>query len=129
MEKAIVLGGGFSGLSCASHLAQKGYDVKLLEKNDQVGGRARTISKSGYTFDMGPSWYWMPDVFEAHYNSFGHTASDFYELVRLDPSYRVFWEEGYTDLPANLDELYLLFETYEPGSSAFLRKFLKTPCF
>ena len=96
-KKTIVIGGGIAGLSAASFLAKSGFDVTLLEKNNHLGGRARKFSDSGFTFDMGPSWYWMPDVFEKFYNEFGHTASDFYNLKRLDPSYKVFWEDDSND--------------------------------
>ncbi|RMD73379.1 MAG: phytoene desaturase, partial [Bacteroidetes bacterium] len=120
-----IIGSGFSGLSAACHLAKAGYEVTILEKNATIGGRARQFQAEGYTFDMGPSWYWMPDVFEAFYNDFGHTTSDFYELVRLDPSYRiVFGQEDVMDVPAGLDALYELFERYEPGSSHALKDFL-----
>jgi phytoene desaturase len=123
---AIVIGSGVSGLSAASYLAQKGYKVTLLEKNEQLGGRARQFEHNGFVFDMGPSWYWMPDVFEKFYNDFGHTTSDFYELKRLDPSYQVFWKNKQgIDIPASMSELEQLFEQFEPGSAVKLRQFLK----
>ena len=125
-KKTIVIGGGIAGLSAASFLAKSGFDVTLLEKNDHLGGRARKFSDSGFTFDMGPSWYWMPDVFEKFYNEFGHTASDFYNLKRLDPSYKVFWEDDSSDdIPASINEIYELFEKHESGSSNKLKEFLK----
>ena len=125
-KKTIVIGGGIAGLSSASFLAKSGFDVTLLEKNEHLGGRARKFSASGFTFDMGPSWYWMPDVFEKFYNQFGHTSSDFYNLKRLDPSYKVFWEDNSSDdIPASMDEIYELFEKHEPGSSNKLKEFLK----
>ena len=125
-KKTIVIGGGIAGLSSASFLAKSGFDVTLLEKNEHLGGRARKFSDSGFTFDMGPSWYWMPDVFEKFYNEFGHTSSDFYNLKRLDPSYKVFWEDNSSDdIPASIDEIYELFEKHEPGSSNKLKEFLK----
>jgi phytoene desaturase len=124
-EKIIVIGAGFSGLTSASYLAKQGHQVTLLEKNDQPGGRARTWEKDGYTFDMGPSWYWMPEVFEEFYADFGYTSSDFYKLVRLDPGYRVFFKDNeYADVPANKEELYQLFERIEEGSAIKLKKFL-----
>ena len=89
-KKATILGAGISGLSAASFLAKSGWDVTILEKNPTIGGRARQFSSDGFTFDMGPSWYWMPDVFEQFYQKFGYTTADFYELKRLDPSYRVY---------------------------------------
>jgi phytoene desaturase len=127
MKKNItVIGSGISGLSTACFLAKEGHNVTLLEKNETIGGRARQFSEEGFVFDMGPSWYWMPEVFERFYNQFNHTASDFYELKRLDPSYRVFWKnESYDDVPANIEEYYAWFEELEPGSSKKLDKFLK----
>lgn len=126
MQKVAIIGSGFSGLSSACFLAQAGFDVTVIEKNSSPGGRARKFEVDGYVFDMGPSWYWMPDVFEKFFNHFGKSVSDYYELKRLDPSYRVFFgEDDIIDLPANLDELKNLFERIEPGSSKHLDKFLE----
>lgn len=125
-KTAIVIGSGVAGLSAASYLAKNGVHVTVLEKNDSTGGRARKFEAEGFTFDMGPSWYWMPDVFEKFYNDFGKTTADFYNLIRLDPSYRVFSKNGEAvDIPANMQELELLFEKYEPGSGVKLKQFLK----
>ena len=125
-KKVVVIGSGFAGMSAAAHLAQKGYAVTLLEKHDQAGGRARTFSQDGFLFDMGPSWYWMPDVFERFFNQFGKKASDYYSLKRLDPSYRVwFGENDKVDLPSSMDGMEALFDQIEPGGAAQLRKFLK----
>ncbi|MES2556268.1 MAG: phytoene desaturase family protein [Bacteroidota bacterium] len=126
-KKITVLGSGIAGLSCASFLAKAGHEVTILEKNATIGGRARQFTTdNGFVFDMGPSWYWMPDVFEQFYQKFGYTTSDFYELKRLDPSYQVFWEDETNDqIPASMDELEAWFEHLEPGSSANLRRFLK----
>lgn len=125
MKKITVIGSGVAGLSCASFLAKEGHDVTLLEKNSSIGGRARKFEEKGFVFDMGPSWYWMPDVFERFYKQFGHTTSDFYELKRLDPSYRVFWQDNsFDDIPASLNEFHAWFEKLEPGSSKKLDKFL-----
>ncbi len=121
----IVIGSGFSGLSAACCLARDGFVVTVLEKNTTPGGRARMFEADGFRFDMGPSWYWMPDVFEQFFQRFGKTVSDYYQLTRLDPSYRIYFgREDIMDLPAGLDPLYSLFETYEPGSSVQLKKFL-----
>ncbi|MEP0368682.1 MAG: phytoene desaturase family protein [Cyclobacteriaceae bacterium] len=126
MNKHIgVIGSGFSSLSAACHLAQSGHTVTVFEKNAEPGGRARKFSDSGFTFDMGPSWYWMPDVFEHFFSQFNKKPSDYYELKRLDPSYRVKFKNEFIDLPANMQELESLFESIETGSSSQLRKFLK----
>ncbi|NCA20553.1 MAG: phytoene desaturase [Crocinitomicaceae bacterium] len=125
-KKVTILGSGISSLSASAFLAKAGYDVTILEKNSTIGGRARQFTQDGFVFDMGPSWYWMPDVFERFYQQFGYTTSDFYELKRLDPSYRVYWQDhSYTDVPANMSELEAWFESLEPGSSKQLRAFLK----
>ena len=98
-KKVIIIGSGISCLSAACFLGREGYDVTIIEKNDSIGGRARKFHADGFTFDMGPSWYWMPEVFENFYNQFGHKVSDFYNLKRLDPSYRVFWnDDSHTDV-------------------------------
>jgi phytoene desaturase len=128
MDKAnvIVIGAGFAGLSAACKLASLGYKVTVLEKNEMAGGRARKIVDQGFTFDMGPSWYWMPDVFEDFFSEYNKKVSDYYELVRLDPSYKIFFGQGNeVILPANIDEIYTLYEAIEPGSSKGLKKFLK----
>ena len=124
-KKVIVIGAGFAGLSAATTLAKEGFDVTLLEKNKESGGRARKLEIDGFTFDMGPSWYWMPDVFENYFKQFNTTVKKQYDLVRLDPSYAVFFsKEEVMRIPANLNEFYKLFEKYEPGSSIHLKKFL-----
>jgi phytoene desaturase len=124
-KKVIVIGSGFAGLSSAACLAAKGYEVTVLEKNGVPGGRARKFEVDGYMFDMGPSWYWMPEVFEKFFGQFGKKPSDYYDLVRLDPSYQIYFgKDDVMELPANMDALYAMFERYEPGSSAGLKKFL-----
>jgi phytoene desaturase len=120
-----IIGAGFSGLSAACYLAKWGYNVTVFEKHNSVGGRARSYTEQGFTFDMGPSWYWMPDVFEKFFNDFGKKVSDYYELQRLSPAYRVYFKDGYIDVPASLEELYSLFESIEVGSSTNLKIFLK----
>lgn len=125
MKKVVVIGSGFAGLSAACNLAADGFEVTVLEKNTVPGGRARQFAEQGFVFDMGPSWYWMPDVFEQFFARFGKTASDYYNLVRLDPSYTVhFGPNDRMDVPANMAELEAMFERYEPGSTPNLRKFL-----
>jgi len=125
MKSVIVIGSGFAGLSSATFLAKVGYDVTVLEKNDSLGGRARVWETEGFKFDMGPSWYWMPDVFERYFKSFGYDVSGLYELIRLDPSYRVvFGSKDYEDQSASMAELEAMFERLDPGSSERLKKFL-----
>ncbi|GAB3565108.1 phytoene desaturase family protein [Spirosoma luteolum] len=125
-KRVLVIGAGFAGLAAATSLADKGYDVTILEKNSMPGGRARVFQANGFTFDMGPSWYWMPDVFDTYFARFGKKTADYYNLVRLDPSYTViFGPDEAVDLPAGLTPLEALFEQIEPGSGPKLREFLK----
>lgn len=124
-KKVTIIGAGISSLSAASFLGKADYDVTILEKNETIGGRGRQFKADGFVFDMGPSWYWMPEVFENFYKKFGYTTSDFYELKRLDPSYNVFWKDGTkTSIPASIDRLYDWFESQEKGSAPKLKKFL-----
>lgn len=129
MGKVIVIGSGFAGLSAACFLAQNGAEVVIIEKNEQAGGRARAFTEQGFTFDMGPSWYWMPDVFERFFSSFGHTTADFYQLVQLDPSYQVIWTDSTENIPAGYQELRQLFERIEPGAAHKLDLFMKEAAF
>jgi len=124
-KKIVIIGSGFSSLSAASYLAKKGFDVHVFEKNDTLGGRARQLKKDGFTFDMGPSWYWMPDVFESFYNDFGKSTKDFYTLNRLDPGYQVvFGENEIIPIGDSLKKIYAVFEKEEAGSSQKLKKFI-----
>jgi len=125
MKKVVVIGAGFAGISAATTLAQQGFDVTILEKNTVPGGRARHFKAEGFTFDMGPSWYWMPDVFENYFKRFGKSVNDYYELMRLDPSYAVVFGEGdVLNVPANMAEFEATLEAMEPGSAAKLKRFL-----
>jgi len=124
LPKAIVIGSGFAGISTASFLARDGWDVVVLEKHTMPGGRARKMEVDGFTFDMGPSWYWMPDIFERYFNRFGKKVSDYYELIRLDPSYRVYFKDEALDIPADYASLKALFEKIEPGSGKQLDRFM-----
>jgi phytoene desaturase len=124
-KSVIIIGSGFAGLSAASFMAKAGWKVTVLEKHNTPGGRARQFSEAGFTFDMGPSWYWMPDVFERYFHQFGKKVSDYYHLKRLDPSYRVYWPDGPVDIPADYKALRSLFDEIEPGSAVQLDKFLK----
>ena len=125
LKKVIIIGSGFAGLSTACFMAKAGWDVTVVEKNSTAGGRARQLKEHGFTFDMGPSWYWMPEVFENFFASFGKKVSDYYQLIRLDPSYRVYWPDNSIDLPADYPSLKNLFENIEPGSAEQLDIFLK----
>ena len=126
LKKVVVIGAGFAGLSAATKLATEGFDVTLLEKNATIGGRCRVFKENGFTFDMGPSWYWMPDVFERYFEEFGKKTSDYYNLIRLDPSYKVILKEKKEiSLPANIDSLKALFEHLEPGCGLKFDSFLK----
>ncbi|MFM8913852.1 MAG: phytoene desaturase family protein, partial [Flammeovirgaceae bacterium] len=125
MKKVAVIGSGFAGMSAATFLASGGYSVSVFEKNATVGGRARKFEAEGFVYDMGPSWYWMPDVFEKYFNAFGKSVSDYYDLKRLDPSYRVFYSKSdVLDIPAGVEALCTMFDRIEPGSGAQLKKFL-----
>jgi phytoene desaturase len=124
-KQVIVIGAGFAGLSAAALMAKAGYQVTILEKNDQPGGRARVWEQDGFRFDMGPSWYWMPNVFENYFALFDKKPDDFYELKRLDPGYRIYFgKDDVLDVPAAMDQLEVLFESIEPGSTKALRAFL-----
>ena len=126
MKKTItIIGSGFSALAASCYLAKDGFDVTILEKNNTVGGRARQLSKEGFTFDIGPTWYWMPDVFEKFFGDFGKKPSDYYSLEKLNPAYEVYF--GKVDsvkIPDNLPEILSIFEKEEKGSAIHLSKFL-----
>ena len=124
MKNIVVIGSGFAGLSTACFLAKAGFAVTVVEKQATPGGRARQLIQDGFMFDIGPSWYWMPDVFERFFNEFGKKVSDYYSLDRLDPSYRIYWQDGEMNVPANYNELKNLFESIEQGSGVQLDKFL-----
>lgn len=126
MKRVNIIGSGFSSLSAACYLAKAGYEVNIFEKNDQIGGRARLLETNGFRFDMGPSWYWMPDVFDRFFNDFGKEVTDYYELIRLSPAYRVYFEGGSNiEIPDSIEAIFEIFEQEEPGSSRHLKAFLK----
>ncbi|ELZ49826.1 phytoene desaturase [Halorubrum coriense DSM 10284] len=125
-ESVVVIGGGFGGLSTACYLAEAGADVTLLEKNEQLGGRASRLEVDGFRFDMGPSWYLMPDVFERFFGHFGRSPDEFYELERLDPHYRVFWKDGdQVDVLPEREKNREIFESYEPGAGEAFDAYLE----
>jgi len=124
-NKVSVIGSGFASLSAACYLARDGYDVTIYEKNDSIGGRARQFKKDGFTFDMGPSWYWMPDVFEQFFNDFNKKTSDYYHLDKLNPAYTVFFgNDKSISIEDTLEKIYAAFEAEEKGSSKKLQKFI-----
>ena len=125
--KVIVIGSGFGGLSAAALLAQKGVDVKVFEKNESPGGRASVHTDKGYTFDMGPSWYLMPDIFERFFSRFGKTTEDFFELKRLDPSYRMYFgADRSVDIHSDIEENYKLFDSFEDDGAEKLKRYLES---
>lgn len=125
-NKIVVIGSGFSSLSAASYLAKSGFEVTVIEKNDSAGGRARKFETQGYNFDMGPSWYWMPEIFEEFFSDFDSNTASHYELKRLSPSYAAYFGNGEELIvPSDLSELCQLFESIEPGAGNHLKKYLK----
>ncbi|MGJ1362163.1 phytoene desaturase family protein [Sphingobacterium spiritivorum] len=120
-----VIGSGISGLAAACYLTKQGHKVSVFEKNGTPGGRARQFREQGFVFDMGPSWYWMPDIIVSFFQDFGHEVSDYYELQRLDPSYTIIFDEMELPVPADMTELENLFESIEPGSKQKLRQFMQ----
>tara|TARA_B100001057_G_scaffold82288_2_gene77796 strand:- start:369 stop:1844 length:1476 start_codon:yes stop_codon:yes gene_type:complete len=125
-KKVIIIGSGFSSLSSACYLSKKGYQVEVFEKNESLGGRARQFKKDGFTFDMGPSWYWMPDIFERFFNDFNKSPSEYYYLKKLDPAYEVYFgTKEKIVIEGNLDKIISVFEKEENGSGKKLKKFIK----
>ncbi len=123
-KKVVVIGSGFSSLSASCYLAKMGFKVSIYEKNDTVGGRARQLIKEGFTFDIGPSWYWMPDIFDTFFAAFGKKTSDFYQLDKLSPAYRIFFSDDSITIGDSMDKICVEFERIEVGSSKHLRKFI-----
>ena len=129
-KKIAVIGSGFSGLSAAAYLAKAGNEVHVFEKHDQPGGRARQFkTEEGYVFDMGPSWYWMPDIIDNFFTDFGFKTSDFFELISLNPQFEMIFADDKIAVPENLDELKILFEKIEEGAGSQLEKFMKSAKF
>ena len=125
-QSVTVIGSGIGGLSAACYLADAGADVTVLERNEQLGGRLSRLYRDGFTFDMGPSWYLMPDVFDGFYEDFGYETEDFYELTHLDPHYAVFFEDGdYVEIQPDVDQVRGLFEYYENGAGDALAAYLE----
>lgn len=129
-KKVAIIGSGFSGLSAAAYLAKAGNEVHVFEKHDRPGGRARQFStQEGYVFDMGPSWYWMPDIIERFFGDFGYKSSDFFELVSLNPQFEIIFSQDKISIPESVEELKVLFEQFEKGAGLQLEKFMKSAKF
>ncbi|MEP1487214.1 MAG: phytoene desaturase family protein [Algibacter sp.] len=126
MEKSIIIiGSGFSSLSASCYLAKAGFEITILEKNNTIGGRARQLKRDGFTFDIGPTWYWMPDVFERFFSDFDKTPSHYYSLEKLNPAYSVYFgKNDYITIEDTLDKILLAFEKEEEGSAKKLQKFI-----
>ena len=125
-KKVVIIGSGFSSLSASCYLAKNGFEVSIFEKNNTFGGRASQFKKDGFTFDIGPSWYWMPDVFEKFFSDFNKKVSDYYFLKKLDPAYEVYFSDGKSiNIGDTLEKIYSAFENEEKGSSVKLKKFIK----
>ena len=124
-KKITIIGSGFSALAASCYLAKSGHQVEVFEKNASVGGRARQLKKDGFTFDMGPSWYWMPDVFDRFFADFGKKTSDYYELIKLSPAYRVYYGiDDFITIADNLTDIIFAFEEIEKGSGKILSEFM-----
>jgi phytoene desaturase len=125
IKKITIIGSGFSALAASAYLAQSGHDVTVYEKNATIGGRARQLKREGFTFDMGPSWYWMPDVFERFFADFGKKTTDYYELIKLSPAYRVYYGiDDFISIADNLPDIIFAFEAIEKGSGKILNDFM-----
>lgn len=125
IKKITIIGSGFSALAASTYLAQSGHDVTVYEKNATIGGRARQLKREGFTFDMGPSWYWMPDVFERFFADFGKKTTDYYELIKLSPAYRVYYGiDDFISIADNLPDIIFAFEAIEKGSGKILNDFM-----
>ena len=125
MKDIAIIGSGFSSLSASCYLAKKGYNVSIFEKNNTIGGRARQLNKDGFTFDMGPSWYWMPDIFEKFFSAFEKKPSDYYSLEKLDPAYKIFFSDDIITIGDCMDKICVEFERIESGSAKHLKAFIK----
>ncbi|RFN60210.1 phytoene desaturase family protein [Marixanthomonas ophiurae] len=125
MKKIAIIGSGFSSLAAACYLSAEGNEVTVYEKNKTVGGRARQLNKEGFIFDIGPTWYWMPDVFERFFSDFNKQPSDYYSLIKLNPAYSVYFgKEERITIEDTLEKICAAFEKEEPGSSKKLKKFI-----
>lgn len=131
MARVVIIGSGFGGISAAAYLARDGHEVTVFEKNAWVGGRARTLQQDGFTFDMGPSWYWMPAEHDRWFDDLGHDRRDYYQIHRVDPSYRAYFGDvlpneprNVVDMPADAERAAAVFESFEPGAGDRFRRYL-----
>ena len=125
-KKAVIIGGGIAGLATAGLLAKAGMSVTVLEARERVGGRAYTWEKDGFKFDMGPSWYLMPDAFDQFFKLMGTTSNAELELKRLDPMYQTI-NEGEAEplvVKADLASNKALFDSVEPGAGERLQAYV-----
>ena len=128
--KIAIIGSGFSGISAAAYAAKEGNEVHVFEKHHQPGGRARQFcTQQGYVFDMGPSWYWMPDIMENFFSDFGYKTFDFFKLISLNPQFEMVFSHEKIAIPEKYDDLKTLFEEIEPGSGAQLDQFMQSAKF
>lgn len=126
MKKIGIIGAGLSSLYAACYLSKQGHEVTVFEKNKMAGGRSQYYKVDGFTFDMGPSWYWMPDVIDRLFEDLGESRKDYFELTRLDPAYQVFWNDfSSTSIPMAHEKLVELFDEFEPDGGKKLEQFLK----
>lgn len=125
VKRIAIIGSGFSGMSAAAYAAKAGHEVHVFEKHEQPGGRARQFTTAdGFTFDMGPSWYWMPDIIEGFFKDFNVQASNFYELISLDPQFEMVFSDEKTSLPSSYVQMRGLFEQMETGAGNRLDRFM-----
>jgi len=126
MPKVVIIGAGIGGLATANLLAKAGYDVHIYEKGSMPGGRSGQFKKDGFTFDTGPSWYLMPDVFEHYFELLDTSTKKELDLIKLKPAYKVFFEKSETvTITSDLEKDAATFETIETGAGNALKKYVE----